>query len=67
MRALLEGREKGFKLEPKDIVFIADKPWARAEELLSFALNAFTQGAISGWVGANAIPLLQDPLLPPLR
>jgi protein involved in polysaccharide export with SLBB domain len=46
MAAMLEGREKGFRLEPKDIVFVADKPWARAEELLSFALNAFTQGAM---------------------
>ncbi len=67
MRAILEGREKGFKLEPKDIVFIADKPWARAEELLSFALNAFTQGAISGWVGANTIPLIQEAILPTMR
>lgn len=67
MAAMLEGREKGFRLEPKDIVFVADKPWARAEELLSFALNAFTQGAVSGWVGANAVPLIQEAILPSFR
>jgi protein involved in polysaccharide export with SLBB domain/capsular polysaccharide biosynthesis protein len=67
LAATLAGREKGFKLEPKDIVFIADKPWARAEELLSFALNAFTQGAISSWISTNPTPFIQDALLPPLR
>jgi protein involved in polysaccharide export with SLBB domain/capsular polysaccharide biosynthesis protein len=67
LAATLAGREKGFKLEPKDIVFIADKPWARAEELLSFALNAFTQGAISGWIGANATPMIQNAIIPPLN
>jgi protein involved in polysaccharide export with SLBB domain len=67
MAAMLEGREKGFRLEPKDIVFVADKPWARAEELLSFALNAFTQGAISGWVGVNTVPLIQEAILPSIQ
>ncbi|SKA93110.1 protein involved in polysaccharide export, contains SLBB domain of the beta-grasp fold [Prosthecobacter debontii] len=67
MDDILSAKEKGFRLEPKDIVYIADKPWARAEELLSFALNAFTQGAVSAWAGGNVGPLIQEAILPTLR
>jgi protein involved in polysaccharide export with SLBB domain/capsular polysaccharide biosynthesis protein len=64
MDDIMAAREKGFRLEPKDIVYIADKPWARAEELLGFAINAFLQGAVSGWAGANVGPLIKTTLLP---
>lgn len=67
MEDILAAREKGFRLEPKDIVYIADKPWARAEELLGFAINAFTQGAVSAWAGANVGPMIQQAILPSLR
>ena len=67
MDDIMNARTTGFRLEPKDIVYIADKPWARAEELLSFALNAFFQGAVSGWTGANAGPMLKAAVLPTLR
>jgi hypothetical protein len=63
----MNARTKGFRLEPKDIVYIADRPWARAEELVSFALNAFLQGAVSGWAGANVGPLIKDAILPSLK
>lgn len=67
MEDILAGRAPGFRLQPKDIVYIADKPWARAEELLSFALNAFLQGAVSGWAGANVGPFIKDAILPQVR
>jgi protein involved in polysaccharide export with SLBB domain/capsular polysaccharide biosynthesis protein len=67
MDDILSGREKGFRLQPKDIVYIADKPWARAEELLSFAVNAFLQGAVSGWAGANVGPMIKQAILPSLN
>lgn len=67
MEDVLNARARGFRLEPKDIVFVADRPWARAEELLSFALNAFFQGAVSGWAGANVGPLIKETVLPSLR
>ena len=67
MDDVMNARTKGFRLEPKDIVFIADKPWARAEELLSFALNAFFQGAVSSWAGANVGPMIKSAILPQLR
>lgn len=66
MNDIMAAREKGFRLQPKDIVYIADKPWARAEELLGFAINAFLQGAVSGWAGANVGPLIKNVLIPGL-
>lgn len=67
MEDVITARAKGFRLEPKDIVFVADKPWARAEELLHMAVNAFLQGAVSGWTRANIGPYIQQPILPQLR
>lgn len=67
MEDVLSARARGFKLEPKDILFVADKPWARAEELLHMAINAFLQGAVSGWTRANIGPFIQQPILPQLR
>lgn len=67
MEDVLAARSKGFRLEPKDIVYIADRPWARAEELLGIAINAFLQGAVSAWTNHNIGPYIQQPLLPQLR
>lgn len=53
MDRLLAGKDHAFALEPKDIVYIADRPWARAEELLGIALNTFCQGAVSAWASVN--------------
>jgi protein involved in polysaccharide export with SLBB domain/capsular polysaccharide biosynthesis protein len=67
MEDILAARAKGFRLEPKDILFVADKPWARAEELLHMAINAFLQGMVSGWTRANISPFIQQPILPQLH
>ncbi len=64
---ILSARTQGFRLEPKDIVYIADRPWARAEELLNIAINAFLQGAVSSWTLANVGQAVQSPLLPQIR
>lgn len=67
MQRTLTARDTGFRLEPKDIVFIADHPWARAEELLGIALDTFCQGTVSSWAGANIGPIINGPLLPQRR
>jgi protein involved in polysaccharide export with SLBB domain len=61
---VLAGRERDFRLEPRDIVFVADRPWARVEELLETAVSAFTQAAVASWTGANIGPLISRPILP---
>jgi protein involved in polysaccharide export with SLBB domain/capsular polysaccharide biosynthesis protein len=67
MEDIMAARDIGFRLEPRDIVYIADRPWARAEELLVFAINAFTQGAVSSWAGANIGPMIGEAVLPSIR
>lgn len=62
MNAVLSGREKGFRLEPKDIVFVSDRPWARAEQILDYALSAFVMGSISTYANSQVLPLVTKPL-----
>lgn len=67
MNDVLTARSTGFRLEPKDIVYVADRPWARAEELVNIAINAFLQGAVSSWTRANVGPFIKSPLLPQIN
>ena len=46
---VLAGRTPDLKLNPKDIVFVHDRPWLYAEELLNAAANAFVTAAIVVW------------------
>jgi protein involved in polysaccharide export with SLBB domain/capsular polysaccharide biosynthesis protein len=61
---VLSGNEKDFRLEPHDIVYVADRPWAKVEELVENALTAFTQAAVASWTGANVGPFIKDAILP---
>ena len=67
LAAILSGREKDFILEPKDIIYVADKPWLRAQELLQTALNSYVQAMTTTWIGYNIQPLTTHPLLPSIR
>jgi protein involved in polysaccharide export with SLBB domain/uncharacterized protein involved in exopolysaccharide biosynthesis len=64
---ILKGRAPDFRLEPKDIVFISDKPWARAEELLDIAVRTFVQAAAAGWAGQNIGPIITSPIFPSIK
>ncbi len=66
LAAILSGREKDFILQPKDIVYVGEKPWQRAQDLLQIALNAYVQGMTTSWVGNNIKPLTTHPLIPSL-
>jgi protein involved in polysaccharide export with SLBB domain len=61
VKNILAAKEKDFKLEPKDIVFIADRPWAVAEDILKLALSAFVTSATSNWVNLNVDPVINPP------
>jgi hypothetical protein len=52
---------------PKDIVFVAEKPWARAEELIDVALRTFMQAAAAGWASENVGPLITAPIIPTIQ
>ncbi|MCB1131492.1 MAG: polysaccharide biosynthesis/export family protein [Verrucomicrobiae bacterium] len=53
VKKVLAGEEKDLKLQPRDIVFVADRPWALAEEILKVAMSAFVTSATSSWVNVQ--------------
>lgn len=61
VKDILAAKEKDFKLEPKDIVYIADRPWVEAEDILKAALSAFVTSATASWVTLNINPIINPP------
>ena len=55
-KEMLAGRSTNFKLRPKDIVYVAARPWIKAEELLDGATQSFVQAAVVTWTGLHATP-----------
>ena len=64
LAAILSGREKDFVLEPKDIIYVSEKPWQQAVDLLQLALNSYAQGMTTTWVSHNVRPLTTETLIP---
>lgn len=64
--ATLDARATDFKLQPKDIVFVAARPFIKAEELLDLAATAFIQSAVTAWAGQNVGPIFTRPVIPSL-
>ena len=48
---------KDFALQPKDIIYVARKPWAKAEELLEAASSDFVRAVAVSWTGKHIEPL----------
>ena len=65
--AVLAGREKDFRLEPRDIVYVSDRPWARVEELADVAATAFIQSMVTVWTGGNIGPFITKPIVPTIK
>lgn len=51
--AVLAAREPDSLLQPGDIVYVSQRPWVKAEELLDAAASAFVQAAVIVWTGGN--------------
>jgi protein involved in polysaccharide export with SLBB domain len=64
--AVLDAREADFKLQSRDIIYVARRPWHRAEELLDTAAIAFLQSAVTSWTGGNIGPIIGKPFVPSL-
>ena len=62
---ILTARAKDFPLEPKDIIYVHERPWIKAEELLERAANAFAQAALIQWTGANVFLINDKPTTKP--
>jgi protein involved in polysaccharide export with SLBB domain len=62
--SMLRGKTPGFRLEPKDIVYVANRPWYKVEDLLDRALLTFMESAASAWTSANIPSIINRRLLP---
>ncbi len=60
---VLRGNAKDFVLRPKDVVFVAEKPWTKVTELLDLAARSYLQSATATWTGENIGPLITQPLV----
>ena len=60
---VLSAKSLDFKLEPRDMIYVARKPWARAEELLEAAITDFTRSAVIAWTGLHVGPFIKEPLI----
>lgn len=59
LRKILAGKEPDFPLKPKDIIYICDRPWAKAEELTESAILAFVGAASSSLMSTHIPPLIK--------
>lgn len=64
---MLDARFRDFRLQPKDIVYVGHRPWAKAEEMLDEAAGAFIEGAMTTYAGIYAGPFITRRLLPGVR
>jgi len=55
MDKVLRAAGKDFPLQPKDIVYVSRKPWAKAEELLEAASSDFMRAMVVTWTGQQKL------------
>lgn len=58
--AILSGKQRDVPLEPLDLVYVTDKPWKYAAEILDLAMKSFVQSVASSWASSNVQPFLGD-------
>jgi protein involved in polysaccharide export with SLBB domain len=58
VKDILAAKQTDFKIQPKDIIYVAEHPWAEAEDILKLALSAFVTSAASNWVNLNVDPII---------
>jgi protein involved in polysaccharide export with SLBB domain len=62
---ILSAKTPDFPLEPHDIVYVHDKPWAYARDLVAGAATSFVQAALVTYTGHYIGPLITKPFLHP--
>jgi protein involved in polysaccharide export with SLBB domain len=54
---VLSAQKPDLRLEPRDIIYVSERPWIRAEELLDAAASAFVTSAVVTWTGEHVDPI----------
>jgi protein involved in polysaccharide export with SLBB domain len=65
-KAILDARGQDFKVEPKDIIYVSDRPFVRVEDLLDLAATAFVQSVAAEWAGRNIGSIIGNAVVPHL-
>jgi protein involved in polysaccharide export with SLBB domain len=65
MADVLSGKVADFRVEPRDIVYVSDRPWSRVEDLADMAATAFITTMVTVWTG-NSIQVINQPFIPTL-
>ena len=56
---MLRAAAPDFVLQPRDIIYVSRKPWAKAEELLKSASSDFVRAAVTAWTGREVETLIK--------
>jgi protein involved in polysaccharide export with SLBB domain/capsular polysaccharide biosynthesis protein len=57
----LKGAAGNLALQPGDLIYVSNRPWIRAEELLDRAASAFVEAAVITWTGIHVGPVSSSP------
>lgn len=57
---IIDAKQPDFRLQPRDIVYVSTKPWARAEELLDVATSTFIQSVVITYTGDKIGPFFSS-------
>lgn len=60
---VLDAKRADFQLKPKDIVYVAPRPWHKVEELLDEGTRAFIEAVIVSYTGAHVGPFISEPII----
>jgi protein involved in polysaccharide export with SLBB domain len=61
MAAILAAKAPDYPLNNRDIVFVHEKPWAKAQELLELAVMNFAAAFVNGVTYTKISPIITDP------
>ncbi len=61
VNAILKGLSPDFLLEPGDIVYVNNRPWYKAEQIIDTAIENFIKSATSTWVIENVPDAIENP------
>jgi polysaccharide export outer membrane protein len=61
---VLKGKVPDREVAPGDIVYVSERPWKYAEDLLDTAVTAFLQATVTTYTGQNVPNLINRTLLP---
>ncbi len=67
IKDVLAGKVPDFRLLPRDLVYVSNRPWIRVEDLADLAVTSFIQTVVTTWTGRNIGPFITSPVVPGIK